>query len=127
KVTGPGINCGSACTAAVDHGKIVELTAEADAGSWFTGWEGACQTQDGPVCRLAVTKDIAADATFGPPPPPPPGGGGDVPSGPPHPFRGELLSARTGWSKSGARIVLVALRLGDEASGTLTLTRGEKT
>ena len=125
RVTGDGVDCRNTCATAVDHGKVVELHAEPDAGSVFTGWEGACQAQQGPFCRLVVTTDLATDATFGPPPPPGGPGGGDAT--PTKPLRGELLSVRTGRSKSGLRVVLVELRLEDEASGTLTLTRGEKT
>jgi Divergent InlB B-repeat domain len=124
RVSGPGIDCGSVCSTTVDHGKIVELTALPAADSVFAGWEGACQAQAGPVCRLVVTTDVVTDATFAPPPPPPgPSPGPPPPAGPPHPFRGDLLSARTGWSASGARLVLVDLRLSDAASGTLTLAR----
>jgi hypothetical protein len=125
KVTGRGIDCRNTCSTAVDHGEVVELHAEPDAGSVFTGWEGACQAQQGPFCRLVVTTDLATDATFGPPPSGGPGGNGQ--SAPTKPLRGELLSVRTGRSKSGLRVVLLELRLDDEASGTLRLTRGEKT
>ena len=65
-VTGPGIACGPTCTAAVDHGKSIRLTAHARPGAAFTGWEGACGGQEGAVCKLAIDADLSTAATFGP-------------------------------------------------------------
>ena len=38
----PGIDCGSTCGAEFGEGTNVTLTANANAGSTFTGWSGAC-------------------------------------------------------------------------------------
>jgi hypothetical protein len=127
RVTAPGIDCRAACTMRVDHGTVIELRAEPDPGWVFTGWEGApCETQEGPLCRIAVTRDVGTNATFGPPPPSGPPGNGPPPT-PTKPLRGDLVSATAARSPNGTRIVAVVLSLEDEASGTATLTRKLKT
>ena len=54
-VSGSGISCPSTCSATIDKGTSVTLTASSAAGSTFTGWSGACSgtgscsfTMDGP-------------------------------------------------------------------------------
>jgi predicted outer membrane repeat protein len=65
--TPPGIDCatGSAatgCTADFDHGTMVSLTAAADSGSTFSGWDGAC-TSSGD-CEVTMTEPISVTAAF---------------------------------------------------------------
>jgi hypothetical protein len=38
----PGINCGPVCSFDFPEGQVVTLTAQADPGSTFKGWAGAC-------------------------------------------------------------------------------------
>lgn len=45
-VTGPGINCGQACSTTVLPTDSVTLTANEDSGSKFMGWNGACAGSD---------------------------------------------------------------------------------
>lgn len=57
-----GIACGIICTALFDYGTQVALTAKADSGAFFVGWEGACTGID--VCTLIVTETQLVTATF---------------------------------------------------------------
>ena len=60
-----GIDCGSVCSAMVDEGSRVTLTAAADAGSVFEGWSGtgvSC-VGTGP-CTVTVTEDTTVTGTF---------------------------------------------------------------
>ena len=60
-----GINCGSTCTATVNHGTPVTLTAAAGAGSQFVGWSGGgCGAS--PSCAISMTADVSVTATFEP-------------------------------------------------------------
>jgi hypothetical protein len=74
RVTAPKLDCGQACSAQYDYGQTMTLTARADAGSVFGGWNGVCsRTQTtcsfpaGPVTALKVsfTKDAAAPSVPG--------------------------------------------------------------
>jgi uncharacterized repeat protein (TIGR01451 family) len=71
-----GINCGSTCTAAYDHGTVVALFASPQAGSIFAGWSGDCSGTGS--CTVTMTSARSVTATFipdpytQPPPPPPP-------------------------------------------------------
>ena len=58
-----GINCGATCSADYDEGTEVTLSATADAGSTFTGWSGAVNSDNASV---TVTMDAAKSvvATF---------------------------------------------------------------
>lgn len=60
-----GIDCGADCTEFYDQGTQVTLTASADPGSTFTGWQGACSGA-GAVCTLMVnaTTDVTAIFTL---------------------------------------------------------------
>ena len=58
-----GIDCGSTCAAAFDHYTVVTLTASADTGSSFTGWEGDCEA-NGLSCTTTVTDTRNVTATF---------------------------------------------------------------
>lgn len=73
-ITAPGavINCvwrfGSAssgpCTAQIPDGAAVTLTATAEAGSQFVGWNGECTTVNGTNCSLTMNANKAPVATF---------------------------------------------------------------
>lgn len=59
----PLIDCGLTCTAALNYGTQVTLTATAAPGSSFTGWTGGC-TGSGP-CSLTMAADqVVVTATF---------------------------------------------------------------
>ena len=55
-----GINCGGDCTEIYDYGTEVTLAANADTGSSFSGWSGACTN---PTGDCVVTIDSAKDVT----------------------------------------------------------------
>jgi hypothetical protein len=62
-----GINCGADCTETYPGGTRVTLTAAADAGSVFTGWNGGGCAGAG-LCVVSTTATVTA--TFGVIPPP---------------------------------------------------------
>jgi hypothetical protein len=59
----PGIDCGSTCMEIFTHGTEVTLTANADTGSTFDGWSGACTNASGP-CVVTMTEAREVTATF---------------------------------------------------------------
>ncbi len=61
-VAGGPINCGGACSANIDSGTTVTLTASPANGSTFGGWSGAC-TGTG-TCTVTMTAARAVTATF---------------------------------------------------------------
>ncbi len=73
-VTGTGgsgataIECGSGartdCTAAVDSGSVLMLTATPDAGYVFGGWSGACTGRES-TCSVTLNGDAGVTAAFG--------------------------------------------------------------
>ena len=70
-----GINCGAVCASNYDEGTPVDLTPQADPGSTFAGWSGACIGM-GP-CQVVMNGPNSVTATFtsqtsggGPPPEP---------------------------------------------------------
>lgn len=73
-ITGTGIDCGSDCQEVFGPGTQVTLTAEASAGSSFTGWGGACSGTG--ECSLTLDGDQSVSAAFSlsgvPVPPQPP-------------------------------------------------------
>jgi hypothetical protein len=62
-VTGRGISCDSDCTESYPEDTVVVLTASADAGSTFSGWNGACTNTTGD-CFVAMTEPETVTATF---------------------------------------------------------------
>ena len=57
-----GIDCGLDCSEEYANGTVVTLSAEADAGSEFVSWSGAC-TGTG-ACMVTTDADKAVTATF---------------------------------------------------------------
>lgn len=76
----PGIDCGPTCAASFADGSSVTLIANADDGSTFVGWSGACSGTD-PSCTVVMSAPLAVTARFDsilPPPSGPPVVGKDV-------------------------------------------------
>ena len=59
-----GISCGATCTAEFKEGTEVLLTAEADKGSTFSGWSGACSGTG--TCKVTMSEPREVTATFAP-------------------------------------------------------------
>ena len=60
----PGnIDCGETCSTSLDYNTPVTLTAAADTGSYFMGWEGDCAA-DGSSCSTTVMGARNITATF---------------------------------------------------------------
>lgn len=59
----PGIACAPACSADFDEGTSVALTASAEPGSVFVGWQGACSGNE-PVAVVAMTQARSCEARF---------------------------------------------------------------
>lgn len=57
------IDCGTTCTAAFAAGSTVDLTADADSASAFTGWSGGCAGL-APVCSVTVSSPTDVVASF---------------------------------------------------------------
>ena len=58
-----GVDCGTTCSASFDYGTAITLTASADTGSTFTGWQGDC-TVNGLSCTTTMTGTRNVTATF---------------------------------------------------------------
>ena len=56
--TPAGIDCGGVCMASFVPGKVVTLSAVADAGSSFGGWSGGCSGMGACQVRLDETKTV---------------------------------------------------------------------
>jgi hypothetical protein len=63
-VSGSGISCGNECSAVFAAGTEVVLEADADPGSVFLRWEGACTNTD-PTCEVVVDAAKNVVAVFG--------------------------------------------------------------
>ena len=62
-VAGAGIDCGATCSASIDGGTRVTLTATAESGSTFGGWDGDC-TGTGRTCAVTMSAARTVTATF---------------------------------------------------------------
>ncbi|MBA2298735.1 MAG: hypothetical protein H0W14_11945 [Actinobacteria bacterium] len=63
QVTASKLDCGGQCTANYDYGQTISLTARADNGSLFDGWNGVCaKTQT--TCRFPVGPITSIKAQF---------------------------------------------------------------
>lgn len=62
-ITGPDLNCASACAVRYAAGSMIVLRATGDPGSEFAGWEGACAGQPA-ACRITINEPVAATARF---------------------------------------------------------------
>ena len=58
-----GISCGATCSANLDYGSHVTLSAQAAAGSTFTGWSGGGCSGTG-TCMVTVSTAVGVTATF---------------------------------------------------------------
>ena len=56
-----GINCGATCSAVLNKGTVVTVTAN---GTGFTGWSGGGCSGTG-TCRVTLTTDTTVTASFG--------------------------------------------------------------
>ena len=59
-----GINCGTACSARFDPNTTVTLTAKADRGSRFLGWQNGCSGTA--RCTIALASATSVTARFAP-------------------------------------------------------------
>ncbi|RKZ88808.1 MAG: hypothetical protein DRR19_12140 [Candidatus Parabeggiatoa sp. nov. 1] len=59
-VTGQGIDCGHDCAAEYDANTQVTLTANAEVGSYFKGWRGACSGNSHCIITLDQAQDVIA-------------------------------------------------------------------
>ncbi|MBK1721832.1 serine protease [Thiocystis violacea] len=57
------IDCGSTCSNAFAKDSLVTLMAEADPGSLFAGWDGACAGKDD-SCEVTMTQALNVKAVF---------------------------------------------------------------
>jgi hypothetical protein len=64
----PALECKSQCTQSIAANAQVQLTAVADAGSTFTGWQGACSGTGDCTVTLDADRDVTALFSANPPP-----------------------------------------------------------
>jgi hypothetical protein len=57
------IDCGNTCNASFPERSVVNLTAEVNAGSTFSGWTG-CDSTSGDVCTVLINGDRNISASF---------------------------------------------------------------
>lgn len=74
RITASKLDCGSSCSAKYDYGQSLSLTAKADTGSVFDGWNGVCSKTTttctfpvGPITtiRASFAKDTVAPSVPG--------------------------------------------------------------
>ncbi len=65
RVTGSGIDCGTACTNIYDAGAMLTLTAVPDDGMMLLRWDGPC-TGKAPTCTVTLGAGTTVAATFVP-------------------------------------------------------------
>lgn len=58
-----GIDCPGTCSAVLEGGDVVNLTAEPAGGASFSGWSGACSGTS-TTCQVTMNTDQAVTATF---------------------------------------------------------------
>jgi hypothetical protein len=58
-----GISCGGTCSTLLAYGTVVTLTATAESGSTFSGWDGACAGAES-TCQVTMSQARAVTATF---------------------------------------------------------------
>jgi chitodextrinase len=63
RVTSSGLDCGQSCSREYDFGQRLSLTAAADAGSVFDGWNGVCGRTE-TTCTFPVGPITSIRATF---------------------------------------------------------------
>jgi len=56
------INCGPNCSADFPKGTMVSMTAQPDAGYYFSGWKGDCSGAG--ACTVSVNSDVNVTANF---------------------------------------------------------------
>jgi serine protease len=61
--TPAGIDCGPACTATFEAGRVVTLAGEPHQGSRVASWSG-CDSVDGQRCRVDMTSDRSVRVSF---------------------------------------------------------------
>jgi hypothetical protein len=59
-----GIHCGEDCAETLDFGTVITLTAEANVGSTFAGWNGACSGTSACVVTIEQAETITATFTL---------------------------------------------------------------
>ena len=69
------INCGASCTALLDQGAVLSLSAIPQKGYAFSGWAGGCSAINGNVCTVSMDAAVGISASFADnqPPATPPG------------------------------------------------------
>src|SRR5439155_15117808 len=55
------------CSATLDPGQVVRLTATPGSGALFRGWGGACAGVRGTGCTVTMRGDLTVTAAFAPP------------------------------------------------------------
>lgn len=94
-VTGNGISCGATCSATLQLGTEVSLSAAAGAGSVFTGWSlPSCGSNS--ACAFSLTGSTTVTAIFDLSSPAPSPSPGPSPPGPPPDVALEVAKAGTG-------------------------------
>jgi hypothetical protein len=59
-----GINCGATCSAELEDGSSVTLTATPPSGSTFVGWSGACSGVASCQVTMSEARTVSAEFTF---------------------------------------------------------------